>query len=430
MTGPMRRVPAPLQVVTAATACLVILSGCASAASRASGESAGGPSVPHGADAQQWQAAFEEIDGTYDLVWQTANAATSSTGERVKQFEQRIEEYSGGKVQVEVAYQDTISGTPQEADEALQDGRIDMHLLVPFQQPSDYPVSGDLMVNSSLARDTSYLADYVASIGATNEVWWDVPELHDEYEAVGLTVLAPMPVIPQTSLACREPLTSLDDLRGKQIRVGPSGAFGQIEALGATPVSVVYADLFEALQRGIVDCMVIGTITMADIPGMTELAPYIIHPSGTNFVTTPGTDLAGANWRDWPLTVQQLVYDMYTDYELDSITDTINRGLVQHDLATAAGGGYLELEDDANEALLDYNQGVIDTWRSTDLLADGDAYVDSLGESLETWTQLVDEIGFSDAPLVDVEEWSRSKPDWKAFNELYYERVHLPHRPS
>src|SRR5690606_31004763 len=89
-------------------------------------------------------------------------------------------------------------------------------------------------------------------------------------------------------LACAEPLTTLEDLKGKQIRVGPQAQFGQIEALGATPVAVAFADLYESLQRGIVDCMTIGLTTMVGIPGMIDLVPYIIAPVGTAFAVTPG----------------------------------------------------------------------------------------------------------------------------------------------
>lgn len=432
MIRAMGRMPRRFTAMAAGMSGLLVLAACTSAVSRAEeeGVSAGGPSVSHGAGAEEWQEAFEEVDGTYEIVWQTASSAATPSGQWTEEFAAQMEEYSGGKVSVEVAFQDAISGTPQEADEAMQDGRIDMHLLVPFQQPSDYPVSGQLLTDTSIMRDTSFIAGYLASVGAINEAAWEIPELHEEFENGGLTVLSPIPTIPSTSLACSEPLTSLDDLRGKQIRVGPSGTYGQIEAMGATPVSVVFADLYESLQRGIIDCLVIGTTTMSNIPGMTELAPYIIHPEGTNFVTTPGIDLAGADWPTFPLVVQQLISDTMAEYMIRSLAATVENGVLQYEQSIAAGGEFLSLDDDANEALASYNEDVIESWRSSELLDDGDAWVDSLEESFEKWDALMVEAGYTDAEVPDVESWKDVELDMEPFAELFYEHVHIPNRPE
>lgn len=388
--------------------------------------------MPFGASVEEWQAAFDELDGSWELTWQTASGAATVAGKHQQAFADQMEEYSGGKVQVEVAFQDAVSGTPQDGDEALSDGRIDMHLLVPFQQPSDFPIAGTLLADSTLAayQTDSYLGGYLASIPAINEVWYGVPELREEFGGLGLQVIAPMPTAPDMSLACREPVESLADLEGKQIRVGPAGAFAQVEALGATPVSVVFADLFESLQRGIVDCLVVGTQVMGGIPGMTDLAPHLVHLKGSNWVTTPGIDLAGVNWQEWPVAVQQLVYDTMNQYMLLSLRDTQMNSTVQFDAAKAAGGGFSEFDAEVDKAIAKHNKAVIEGWRTSPLIADADAYVDELQASVKKWEALMVDIGIPDAGFADYDEWSTAEIDWDAYDELYWENVHIPNRPG
>ena len=418
-----------LPLAGASAVLALALSGCSGSAAggRASAE---GPSVDFGASIDEWNAAFEEVDGSWELVWETASAAASSSGAHTQELADLMEERSGGKVTVEVAFQQAISGKPQDGDEALEDGRTDIHLLVPFQQPSDFPVTGQIFPELTIQRPGGYLSGYLAALGATNEVAWGLPEMHEEFEDRGLTVMAPMPTQPAASLACSKPVESLADLKGKQIRVGPAATYGQIEALGAVPVSVVFADLYESLQRGIVDCMVIGTSTMALIPGMTELAPYIYTPSGASFASTTGIDIVGSDYEEWPLPVRQLVYDTLAEYTLTTVSETFLHLTEQHKQAVAAGGGFFGLDDDVNEALAAYNKTVQDGWSSSPHLENGAAFSEELTASLEEWNDLMVEAGFSDADFSDYENWLKESPDWESFNEVYYERVHIPNRPS
>lgn len=419
-----------LPLVGTSAVLALALSGCSGPAVGGGGASAEGPSVEFGADTEQWNAAFEELDGEWELVWETASAAASTSGKHIQELADLMEKRSGGKVTVEIAFQQAISGKPQDGDEALGDGRTDIHLLVPFQQPSDFPVSGQILPETTVQRPGGYLSGYLAALGATNEVAWGLSEMHDEFESQGLTVMSPMPTQPSTSLACSKPIESLADFQGKQIRVGPSATYGQIEALGAVPVSVVFADLYESLQRGIVDCMVIGTSTMALIPGMTELAPYIYTPSGASFASTTGIDLVGADYKDWPLPVRQLVYDTLGEYTLITVSETFLHLDAQYDQAIAAGGGFFGFSDDVNNALAAHNKTVQEGWAGSALLEDGEAFSDDLTASLEEWNDLMVEAGFSDADFGDHEEWLKGSPSWESFNEIYNERVHTPNRPS
>src|SRR5690606_38594438 len=125
--------------------------------------------------------------------------------------------------------------------------------------------------------------------------------------------------------------------------------------------------------------------TMAQIPGMTELAPYIITPKGSSFITTSGIDLAGPRWSELPLAAQQLIYDRFNWYTMEGIKILLEQVTDQYDQAEAAGGEFLSFEDDVNDVLAEYNAGLADEWRESPLLADGDGYVDLLQANIEKW---------------------------------------------
>lgn len=430
MTGSKRSLPRVLTATAFVVVTAVALTGCQGAVSGNSGGSAnaGGTSVPFGASDAEWASAFEDAE-PIELVMQSANSATSLQGKLQAEEWSKLEEMTDGKVTVELVFGDAIAANV-EADEALADGRIDLHLLVPFLQPSDYPVSGQFALETTITRDSPIVSGTLASFGAINESLLQTDELITEYADANLTVINPLVHTGNVVMACAEPLTSLDDLKGKQVRVGPEPAFGQVEALGATPVSVAYADLFESLQRGIVDCMIIGLTTMQGIPGMIDLVPYLISPAGTGFVSTPGIEVVGGRWSEFSLPLQQLIWDTFHRIDLLSVENFVSVEAENTiDDAEAAGGGLLTFDQEVSDALKAHNDEIKATWDDS-ALVDGVAFTERLDDAYKKWDALIAEAGYSSAETADVEDWRGVDTDWTAFERAYHENVTIPNRPG
>ena len=82
-------------------------------------------------------------------------------------------------------------------------------------------------------------------------------ELADKYNAE----LIMLYTFPSQQLWCKmegEDIT-LDDLRGKKIRSYSTTQGDFIEGLGATPVTIAFAEVVPALEKGVVDCGLTGT---------------------------------------------------------------------------------------------------------------------------------------------------------------------------
>jgi len=410
----------------------VVIAGCTDGGSPGGdGGSAGGPSVEFGADKATWQAAFDEWFADHDdieIVWNSSNAATNVNGQNVQTTADRIEEYTNGHVQVTVSFQDSVAPIT-ETFMALADGRLDVSNVGTFLRPEEFTIMGTLGHEAIIVRGASPIADSLISFGAAIETFWSTPEAIADYTDKGLHVLNPEGQSAQNILACTQPWTSLADLRGKQIRVASQLQARQAQGLGGVPVTVAFPDLFESLQRGIVDCLIIGPGSLNAFAGMTDLAPYIIAPTTAAFGQNTNSYQAGSSWETFPLALQQLIFDQQAEEDMRALNGWLPEWRKLLDAATAAGGGFYDLGADADAALQAANDETVASWSErTDL--DGDAFRELLNANLEKWRGLVLEAGYSDAAISETEEWLGAEVDFSAFADLYYENVTIPNRPS
>jgi TRAP-type transport system periplasmic protein len=86
-------------------------------------------------------------------------------------------------------------------------------------------------------------------------------------------VLATNPQPPQV-FWCREPLAGLDDLRGKKIRVFNNTMRDFLSAVDAEAISMSFPEVVPALQRGVVDCAVTGTLS-GNTAGWPEVSTHL-----------------------------------------------------------------------------------------------------------------------------------------------------------
>ena len=57
---------------------------------------------------------------------------------------------------------------------------------------------------------------------------------------------------------CREKVSGIADMQGKKIRVFNKTMSDFVKALGGSSISMAFGDVVPALQRGVVDCAVVG----------------------------------------------------------------------------------------------------------------------------------------------------------------------------
>src|SRR3546814_7322282 len=60
---------------------------------------------------------------------------------------------------------------------------------------------------------------------------------------------------------CKTPIKGLADLKGKKVRTANRSLSDFIGALGGTGVTLAFAEVVQALQTGVVDCAITGTLS-------------------------------------------------------------------------------------------------------------------------------------------------------------------------
>ena len=109
------------------------------------------------------------------------------------------------------------------------------------------------------AADLAGLAPTVESARAIADAYKPVLDSYfaDQY---GVKVLATWPY-PAQVFYCNTEISDLSDIAGKKVRTGNRTLSEFVSALGGTGVTMAFADVIPALQTGVVDCAITGTLS-------------------------------------------------------------------------------------------------------------------------------------------------------------------------
>lgn len=205
----------------------------------------------------------------------------------------------------------------KELAEEKSNGRLELNLYPSSQLGSEKDVVEQAMMGNNVIIFTGYdfLMDYVPDVGIftapyltenfddllylTTTDWFK--DLNEQLKAEGIEIINTNTIYGTRHLMTTEPVTSPEDLKGMKIRVPNNQMYiKSFEALGATPTPMPLADLYTALQQGLVDGaenplpVLNGSKTqeVAKHLSLTEhtkiLSPWI---AGTSFIETIPEDL-------------------------------------------------------------------------------------------------------------------------------------------
>lgn len=416
-------------VVATGLALSLGLSACATPSS-GDGGSAGGESVPVGATKDEYVAALADMDEVTLSVQVPASPGHVSSLPQ-EHYKEVVEEWSGGKIQIEISYGNPIVPSP-EAIEAMGDGRLDLGSIYPLYDPARYPASNAL-VDASFVGQHTPLVGTLQATAAYTEATFETPEIREELEEQGVHLLLPLIASDSPTLNCTSQRATLDELEGVQTRVSGTVHTRQAEALGMSPVSIEYTEIYEALQRGTVDCALV-MLRVADLGGFLELAPHATIDPDAGFAYTPvPVGFSQDRWESLPLAAQQLLFDKSRDYLGEYFYSVFGGTKDALRAAEESGGSVSELGPEAEEALQAENEKILADVAGSDGLSDGDAFVDTVTGSADKWLKIVtDELGYpADVSYAEFGSWyQRDKVDLEPYLNRLWQDVMLEQRPS
>jgi TRAP-type C4-dicarboxylate transport system substrate-binding protein len=180
------------------------------------------------------------------------------------EFCTKIEEDSGGKVKIRRYFGATLS-SPLKWHEECVAGVADISHGNPFFEISDFPIASRIGY-FGIGQTDRKIGQKIGK-----EVWDMFPERRAEYSDVKL--LTQITVGMAWYHTAKKPIRTLDDLKGLSMRVLGEELILLMKELDVSPVKMPAGELYDALQKGIVDGYLLPMETLISLRG-AEVTRY------------------------------------------------------------------------------------------------------------------------------------------------------------
>ena len=223
------------------------------------------------------------------ITWKMASSWPKGTllQDMADSFADRVTKMSGGRLIIKSYPAGVLMGALEVTD-AVRMGTIDASHSSPAYVVGQIPAAALFGYIPFGMEAIPYLTWFYEGEGKTL-----FPELYKRYD---FGFIAPCGIIPSEDLAwSNKPITKLEDFKGLKFRT--SGYWGEIlSAAGASVVMLPAGEVYEALQRNVIDAGEFSTPSIDKNLAFYEIAEYLLVP-GIHQTSTI-TDLR-VNKRSW-----------------------------------------------------------------------------------------------------------------------------------
>ena len=166
-------------------------------------------------------------------------------------FNERLAEASGGSIVGEIQSQSGLGLKGFEIMRLVKNGVFDFAFGLPGYVAAENAIfeGADL---SSLTQD-------IDTQRKVSEAYF--PTLEKAFAEIYNAKLLMLYPFPSQTLWCNAEVNSISDLNGKKIRVYATTLGDFVEGAGGTSVTVAFSEVIPALEKGVVDCGITGTMS-------------------------------------------------------------------------------------------------------------------------------------------------------------------------
>lgn len=195
-----------------------------------------------------------------------------------------VSELSGGDLTAQV-FTGTVLLAPRAGLQGIRDNVVQVGHHAAIYTPSELPVANAVQELGFNYSDPVTAIFAVADFSMHNEAQLA------EWAEQGVVYLGAY-ATPPYILMCREPVRTLDELKGKRIRTAGSAVSAWVEQAGGIPVNVPSSEMYTGLERGSLDCATNAANDLVDrslmeVAGHTTLLPTGMYWSGPNWGFNP-----------------------------------------------------------------------------------------------------------------------------------------------
>ncbi|NYE35840.1 TRAP-type C4-dicarboxylate transport system substrate-binding protein [Nocardioides cavernae] len=210
--------------------------------------------------------------GTVEIRATNLLPPNGAQSDMIQWFMDELGSRTDGEVKTEVVYGGALlAGT--DTLPGMKQGRAEAGNVVPAYFPAELPLNNVNMVPIAGA-------DQSARLRALQDLNDDVEAFADEFAAQDLVLIGFLPNASST-VAFNKEVSSLADLKGAKVRAPSQPQSVVYEELGAEPVFMPSEEVYEAIERGIVDGVTYPMDTQV-ANGITDVADYMAPDVGQN----------------------------------------------------------------------------------------------------------------------------------------------------
>lgn len=214
-----------------------------------------------------------------------------------------IEKRTDGRVDIEFFYQ----GSLLPATDILQgvsDGRASLGYVANAYHPAELPLS-------SIVGVPFMTSNAEAQMRTFTELYERNEAFRSEWERQGVHVLFFNP-LSENIVGMREDNTTLEGMKGKSIR-GLGYVNQVLQAIGANPVAITSAEIYEALLRGTLDGYSGFAFEVVTALKLHEVAPYTFATGTGNYVFA-ATPITKSLWDEMPDDIKAVIEEVSAEY--------------------------------------------------------------------------------------------------------------------
>lgn len=239
------------------------------------------------------QAAGKVIKWRMQVLWDAATLPY----EIEKTFVDRVKELTGGRMEIKIFAPGSLVPTNQMLD-AIQKGMFEM-----TKQYEGYDIG-----RLPHAAFTSAMPCGFTNTWQLDTWFWakgGIEMLREEYKKMGVHYLSPA-IYDEEPIHSKFPINSIADMKGKKARfVGAAGLL--LNKLGASVTPMATAEVYSALEKGVIDFADRGGLPANYDVGLYEVAKYIILPGFHQPVTACYYAANLKAWNKLPKDIQAIL---------------------------------------------------------------------------------------------------------------------------
>jgi TRAP-type C4-dicarboxylate transport system substrate-binding protein len=212
-----------------------------------------------------------ESGGVYKLKFDTPDSIDSITGSFIAQWADRIREESGGRIDITVFPSSQLGAVPDIVTN-LKKGISDIAWGSPAMFSGQFPV----MEGTNLP-----MLDIPDSRVGTDLLWniYDGTDLmKEEFSGIHVLLLTNCCGYYFASAPKAAPIMSVNDLAGKKVRVQGTYPSIMMQALGAEPISLHASDIYESMNKNVLDAMLTDVTTFKTYK-LSEVTSHVVETS-------------------------------------------------------------------------------------------------------------------------------------------------------